>query len=339
MTSCFIYGAGVTGRVAKLCLEGYHGYSVAGFIDDACAGRDVDGVRTVSLEEVGKDDTIIVASNLHAETIQRKLKENGYSNALLFYYEDRLLDTRLPKRGDIFDVEAVKEVIGYFDDAYSASAYEMMIQQRQSSRTMVCSMLDQYLMYGVPNEDDIIFDCGAAGGDTVAKFLPYLSGGTIYAFEPGDDAFAVLSHKYGTDARVVPVKKGCFRYEGEIGFVDAGNSGSGYVSENAAFQIEVVSIDSFVRLAGVTRVDWIKMDIEGAEFDALIGAEETIRRFKPRLAISIYHRPEDMVEIPKLIRQMCPGYRFRFGHHSIGNGESVLYADYPYDEKGSISDL
>lgn len=339
MTSCFVYGAGITGRVAKLCLEGYHGYSVCGFIDDACAGEHIEGVPTVLLEEVGKDDAIIVASNLYAETIQRKLKAYGYLNVLLFYYEDRLLDTRLQKQGDIFDTEGVKEVIGYFDDAYSASAYEMMIHQRQSSRTMVCSTLEQYLMYGTPDEDDVIFDCGAAGGDTVAKFLPYLSGGTIYAFEPGDDAFAALSRKYGTDSRIVPVKKGCFRYDGEIGFVDAGNSGSGYVSENAAFQIEVISIDSFVRSAGISRVDWIKMDIEGAEHDALIGAEETIRRFKPRLAISIYHRPEDMIEIPRLIRRICPDYRFRFGHHSIGNGESVLYADYPRDKKDATGDI
>lgn len=339
MMSCFVYGAGITGRVAKLCLEGYHGYSVSGFIDDACAGKYIEGVPAVLLEEVGKDEAIIVASNLHAEAIQRKLKENGYSNVLLFYYEDRLLDTRKAKQKDVFDTEAVKEVIGYFDDAYSSSAYEMMIHQRQSARTMVCSTLDQYLMYGTPDDDDVIFDCGAASGDTVAKFLPYISRGTIYAFEPGDEAFAALSRKYATDSRIVPVKKGCFRYDGEIGFVDAGNSGSGYVHENAVLKIEVVSIDSFVRSEGISRLDWIKMDIEGAEFDALIGAEETIRRFKPKLAISIYHRPEDMIEIPRLVHRMCSGYRFRFGHHSIGNGESVLYADYLHDKEDTDGDI
>lgn len=339
MKKCYIYGAGITGRVAKLCLEGYHGYSVCGFIDDACAGEYIDGVSAMPLEEVAKDETIIVASNLHAEMIQRKLKEHEYPNVFLFYYEDRLLDTRLEVQKETFDTEAVNEVIGYFDDAYSASAYAMMIHQRQSSRRMVCSTLDQYLMYGVPGEDAVIFDCGAASGDTVAKFLPYIPEGKIYAFEPGDDAFAALSRKYGGDPRVVPVKKGLYRYDGELGFVDTGNSGSGYVSENSEFKIEVVGIDSFVNALGISRVDWIKMDIEGAEYDALVGAEETIRRFKPRLAISIYHRPEDMVEIPRLVRRICPGYKFHFGHHSIGNGESVLYADYPQDAKDTVGDI
>ena len=75
------------------------------------------------------------------------------------------------------------------------------------------------------------------------------------------------------------------------------------------------------------KVTFIKMDIEGAEYEALLGAKETIQKNKPKLAISIYHKPEDIISIPKLIKSMVPNYRLYIRHYSNADNETVLYAN------------
>lgn len=86
-----------------------------------------------------------------------------------------------------------------------------------------------------------------------------------------------------------------------------------------------VSIDDYVQEKNI-RVDVIKMDIEGGEGDALRGAEQTLRKFQPRLMISAYHRTDDLWVLREQIQKINPGYTFYFGHHTPVQWESVLYA-------------
>jgi hypothetical protein len=73
-------------------------------------------------------------------------------------------------------------------------------------------------------------------------------------------------------------------------------------------------------------VTFIKMDLEGAELNALKGAEQTIKEQKPKLAISIYHKPEDIWEIPNLLLELVPDYKFYIRHYTLIGAETVLYA-------------
>jgi hypothetical protein len=77
------------------------------------------------------------------------------------------------------------------------------------------------------------------------------------------------------------------------------------------------------------RVDFIKMDIEGSELAALKGASGALREWKPRLAISLYHRVEDFHAIPLWLDSLGLGYRFFLDHYSIHHEETVLYAIAP----------
>jgi len=90
--------------------------------------------------------------------------------------------------------------------------------------------------------------------------------------------------------------------------------------------IKTISIDDLVAKYHLVSVDFIKMDIEGAEMSALKGAEETIKRFKPKLAISVYHKPDDMIVIPEYIRSLNAGYKFYLDYYTIVGHEIVLYA-------------
>ena len=91
-------------------------------------------------------------------------------------------------------------------------------------------------------------------------------------------------------------------------------------------QVSTVSIDDFVRERRLKRVDFIKMDIEGSELKALQGGVDTIRNFRPKLAISLYHKKEDFVTIPKYLLDLDVKYDFFIDHTTIYQEETVLFA-------------
>ena len=96
------------------------------------------------------------------------------------------------------------------------------------------------------------------------------------------------------------------------------------LDEYGADEIKVVTIDGIVK----EKVTFIKMDIEGSELKALHGAEKTIMRDKPKLAISIYHKLEDILDIPAYIHHLVPEYKFYIRHYSLNAAETILYAIY-----------
>jgi hypothetical protein len=91
-------------------------------------------------------------------------------------------------------------------------------------------------------------------------------------------------------------------------------------------EVTTLSIDDMVAQKGLKNLDFIKLDIEGAEMNALKGATNAIREFKPKLAVALYHSMDDFDRIPRLIRDIVPGYRFYFSHCTIYGEESMLFA-------------
>lgn len=87
-------------------------------------------------------------------------------------------------------------------------------------------------------------------------------------------------------------------------------------------KIEVVSLDSVIQ----EKVTFIKMDIEGSEIKALQGSRNLIQTYRPKLAISIYHKWEDLVDIPTYIHELVPEYKFYIRHYFYSPAETVLYA-------------
>jgi len=108
------------------------------------------------------------------------------------------------------------------------------------------------------------------------------------------------------------------------------NNGPGsQVSERplvpGAAEVRTVSIDDVVRDRNLPRVDFIKMDIENAQLSALKGALNTLNRFKPKLAICVYHKPNDWIEIPLFINSLNLSYKMWLDHFSIYPEETVLF--------------
>lgn len=148
----------------------------------------------------------------------------------------------------------------------------------------------------------------------------------VYAFEPSVQNYErCVKHKkehLECDNKIEIIKKGLWSEEKQLYFKD--NGGKSCISSKGAEVIEVTSIDAFMETKEI--VTFIKMDIEGSELEALKGAKETIMRDKPNLAICIYHKNEDIVEIPQYILELNPDYKLYIRHYSCYNTETVLYA-------------
>ncbi|MFH1913485.1 MAG: FkbM family methyltransferase [Pseudomonadota bacterium] len=93
-----------------------------------------------------------------------------------------------------------------------------------------------------------------------------------------------------------------------------------------ADRVDTVSVDEFVARNNVGRVDYLCLDVEGAELPALDGARRTIEVHRPQLAVCIYHLKEDFFRLPLILRERLDGYLYRLGHYSGGLHETVLYA-------------
>ena len=151
----------------------------------------------------------------------------------------------------------------------------------------------------------------------------------VYAFEPDADnrknCREVLGQIEGLSYELIP--KGLWSREEVLNFCANAKEDS-RIAENGTVHIPVTSIDQAVN----EKVTFIKMDIEGAEYEALKGAERLIRSHRPKLAISIYHKPEDIWELPQLILSFYPDYTFYLRHYSLTSSETVLYAVAKRDE-------
>ena len=184
------------------------------------------------------------------------------------------------------------------------------------------------------DEGDIVFDIGGCWGDTALYFAEKTGDrGKVYSFEfiPNNIAIHDINTSLNPQLKnhITLVSNPVSDKSGEtIYFVD--NGPGSRISHNdftgSSGSVQTVSIDDYVENNGVTKVDFIKMDIEGAEPLALQGAVNTIRKFKPKLAIAIYHSMDDLVNIPKWILDLDCGYEIFLGHYTIHSEETVIFA-------------
>ena len=184
-----------------------------------------------------------------------------------------------------------------------------------------------------PEKADIVLDCGACWGEASILFSREVGdGGHVYSFEfmPENikvfNANVALHEEYSRRITLIPfaVGKACetlYRNNDGPGTKCVGTKGQDFTEE-----VNAVSIDGFVEKQKISKVDFIKMDIEGSEMGALHGAENVIRKYRPRMALSVYHRIEDFWEIPRFINGLGLGYEFYLGHYTINKEETVLYA-------------
>lgn len=166
-------------------------------------------------------------------------------------------------------------------------------------------------------------DGGAYNGDTFVDLTADYKVESAYLFEPDRENFLALCKavkSIRTPALCLPIAL-AERYQ--ILSFNAGNGEAGTIDINGNVHIAAMALDDL--LSGQD-VNFLKLDVEGAEVAALTGAAEVIKRCRPILAISLYHRAQDLWAIPQSLEILCINYRFYLRQHFFNSFDSVLYA-------------
>ncbi len=185
-----------------------------------------------------------------------------------------------------------------------------------------------------PSNNDVVIDCGGCFGDASFFFATFLNEtGKVYCFEFIQSNIAIINKNKelnpGYSGKINIVPHPVWSETGKELYFD--ENGPASRVEDKPFpghkgKTTTLSIDDLVAKENLPHVDFIKMDIEGAELPALKGAENTLKSFKPKLAVCVYHKKDDFITIPNYLNSLKLGYKFYLGHYTIHAEETVLYA-------------
>lgn len=204
-----------------------------------------------------------------------------------------------------------------FSDESSKNAYANIINYKLTGKMkyLMDAYCDKDEIYDEFNRDEIrsFVDAGAYNGDTVKEAIRYFpSLSEVVAIEPDPKNFKKLLKfcESVTSPAIRPVNAAVWNTVGDGEFSASGNRNSS-VSSTASYQhkdtaVSLISVDALA-----VDPDYIKYDVEGAELEALMGSEETIRRSHPDLLVSLYHRSRDIFEIPNYIAREYPFYKMK----------------------------
>ena len=327
-----LYGMGNGAEKIMSVLESYGMKADEVFAsDEFVRGHSFCGYKVKKLSEIESEyDDFIILLSFGAGYTELINKIKAIANKHELYAPD------LPVYGDvIFTYEYFNEHI-----KEAQKIYDMLADEK--SRQVFCDVLNYKISGKIdylfsceserrdavkeiinPKYEDIYVDLGAYNGDTVLEMLE-LTGGKmkkIIAFEPDKRNYRKLSENTAGYDFCECINDGAWSEDTSITFSQTSGRNAS-VSDKGKIT-EMRSVDSVTNC----RADIIKMDVEGAEEQALLGAEKTICSCKPRLIVSAYHRSEDIFKLPLFIQKLNPEYKLFLRHHPyIPAWETEIYA-------------
>ncbi len=175
-------------------------------------------------------------------------------------------------------------------------------------------------------ENESFVDVGGYDGETSVNFSRIVDGqyNHIYCLEPAKEFWNHITLQTQKLERFSLIKKGASKNEAVVKFMNLEDTSHMSIDDNE-FE-EFVNVDSLDNILKNKEVTYIKMDIEGMEISALLGAINIIKLQRPKLAISVYHRRRDIWDIPKLLLKINARYKFYLRMYSFKGNDVVLYA-------------
>ncbi len=331
-----LFGAGQVGQAVAYDLTDA-GIKVDFFCDNnkELWGKNINqAIRCVSLQELDqhKNDVFVLVTTGSFKEICAQLEALGFSNLLVVpqlmirnnMYWDKVSCALVKKN--------ICQLIDILEDEKSRQVVNVIVQNWFSRLCSFNSIVmgDQYFPAGIINlsDDEVFVDVGAFNGDTLIDFLSRVNGrfAQAIAYELDKNCYRKLLNSInamspGVKERIIAYNLGLYDTNRFIGYI--ANTTSSSINSIAGDQGEVVRLDDHLR---GKKVSFIKMDIEGAEVKALHGAEEILKTSRPKLAISVYHEPAHLWEVPLFIKCLAPDYKIYLRHHTCEEYETVCYA-------------
>ncbi len=332
----YLYGAGFIGAWAVGYFEQL-GIPVHGFVDsnEQKCGQIVAGKQIYSLDKLSPSQVknLLISSRHAVPAIKAHLLSSlGYSPMSVDAF---VVQHSYPEK-----VEYVAELLCHCDKSLG-TFWAVLVSMLDGNTRALTPFGDAHPFFdrfGFFNRDGEIFvDAGAYVGDSLERFIWSVNGvfREIHAFEPGkvqfnamvkrvarlQEEWAFSPHKVMLNNKALTAQNGKLRLSDGISLIQSTILNS--VSDGqSAIEVEGISLDFYLNHGNVSL---IKVDVEGSEKLLLNGASGVIRKCRPRIALSVYHYPTDIFDLPKLVFEINPDYKHYLGHHSSQLMDTVLY--------------
>lgn len=315
-----MYGMGNgADKILRVCEE--RGIEVCDFFasDGFVRGHSFHGKRVLSYSEAkekyGADNMIVLLSFASA-------LPDVIENILRIDVECELYAPDVPVFGDtLFDMdfylsnkEKLNNVFDMLEDDESRRIFENTVAYKLTGKTgyleaAVSSKEEVYRDLLCAGDIESCVDLGAYNGDTVrelAEYAPKLE--RVFAFEPDRRNFKKLSSYAEGEERfkVEAINAAAWSECATLEFDASGNRNSNISSGGKTVEVQAAHVDGVAMTCGT---DYIKYDVEGSEREALLGSAVVIEKYAPKLLVSLYHRSEDIFELPMLVKKMNPRYK------------------------------
>lgn len=307
---------------------------VDGIIDDFSRVQRSRKKEILQIDDVPKDAIILWTSTGSPLEVKRSLDEKGFKNiSYLAFYKYSAFDLVEPPFITDFkdDYKNNKHrydcVYNLLSDEKSKDVFEKVINFKMTfdynfmdgfTNNHEGQYFDKEL---IPDIKEISFvDGGGYVGDTASEVIKnYPDFKKIYLIEPIAENIRIAKRELGHYENIEFLTCGVSKTKETLFFNEEKSFSTIYGKGTKS--VEVDTIDNLVK----EKVDYIKLDIEGAEQDAIDGAKETIKRYKPILAICVYHKAEDWYKIPEKVLEIESDYDIYLRHYMEGIFETVMY--------------
>ena len=330
----FIYGMG-DGALKIMSVFKRNEIAVSGIFasDDFVRGHSFEGFRVhklAEIEEMVDDFVVVLAFAAGYQEIVDKIHEIAARHTLYVPDVPVIGQGLFTYKYCLENAEKIQQVYDSLEDDYSRKVYANIINFKISGKIEYLSEVtttkaDIYKKIIKPGLNETYVDLGAYNGDTIKELMEFTYGKytAIYAFEPDRKNFKKLAKFVDGMNRVYAYNAAAWCVDGELPFASKAGRQSA-ISADSVNTVPAISVDTIL---GKKAATLIKMDVEGFEREAIWGAALNIAHYAPKLMISLYHRNEDIFELPLLIKALNPSYKLYIRHQLyIPAWETNLYA-------------
>jgi FkbM family methyltransferase len=329
----WIFGVGGLGLAILRALK-RNGIAVYAFCDNDSRkhGITYDGIVTRSFAELMADENAIalIAAHRWYGDIACQCADKGIQTIDGLVLSGAAIDTVAESKS--FMARAVERIIKVHSvladdmsrEVYVASQVARLLRERTIMGKYKSPT--QYVEQNIAmlESGEIIFDCGSWNGCSAKEFIKQIGAKCkIHCFEPDEQNFKLLKNFANENPCVTPIKAAVGRqaqWRAPFSSMEANST----FTETPNCQVDITTIDDYVKTHSVVP-SFINMDIEGWELEALLGASDTIKQHKPKLAISIYHKAQDYVEIPEFVLSLRPDYKVYVRHYTDIYADTIAY--------------
>lgn len=308
---------------------------IRGIIDDYTSQELYKGIPIVKMDDIKDKDSTVISCVIDGRLITalQSLKDRKINN-VISYLELSLIERRLSFihycENNNNDIQNNKEKYNWLyknlNDDESKKTLEYITDFRYNFNIEIMknfkyNLENQYFDDIIKLDDNEIFvDCGGFDGKTTEQFIKLCPKyKEIYFFEPAKQYFQESLNKLKPYGKIKFFNKGTYKSNSELKFSTKGSESA--ISDSGEDTIDVVKLDDVIK----AEVTYIKMDVEGSEYDSLIGAERIIKEYKPKLAICVYHNQKDFWRIPELVLSYNKNYKVYLRQYTEGLLETVMY--------------